>query len=110
MSEGTVGGAVPERWAAPSTFHGRGALSRRRMGASAPRLTDKKKTMRTIAKLAHLGTTGGRFPLSDVFDHLRRALNAKADRRPSRPLQDIDGWSDQAEVAYYEGCRASRCL
>lgn len=78
--------------------------------ASAPRFTDKKKTMRTIAKLAHLGTPGGRFPLSDMLDHVKRALSAKADRRPARPLQDIDGWSDQAEVAYYEDCRASRCL
>lgn len=66
--------------------------------------------MRTIAKLAHLGHSSGRSPLTGVFDHVRRALNAAApDRRPSRPLQDIDGWSDQAEVAYYEDCRASRC-
>lgn len=67
--------------------------------------------MRTITKLAPLGHSGGRSPLTDMLDHVRRALNVTApDRRPSRPLQDIDGWSDQAEVAYYEGCRASRCL
>ena len=67
--------------------------------------------MLTIAKLAHLGPSGGRSPLSDVIDHVRRALAAAApDRRSTRPLQDIDDWSDQAEVAYYETCRASRCL
>ena len=78
-------------------------------GAAALRPTDKKKTMRTITRLAHLGTPGGRFPLSDMFDHVRRAFS-KADRRQPRPLQSIDDWSDQAEVAYYEDCRASRCL
>ena len=46
--------------------------------------------------------------IRDGFD---RALVATAlDLRPARPLQDLDGWSDQAEVAYYEGCWASRCL
>ena len=67
--------------------------------------------MRTIAKLAHLGHSGGRSPLSDVLGSVRRALTAAAsDRRSIRPMQDIDIWSDQAEVAYYEDCRASRCL
>ncbi|RYB03702.1 hypothetical protein [Lichenibacterium ramalinae] len=66
--------------------------------------------MRTIAKLAHLGTQGGRFPLLDVIDNVKRVLSAAADRRSTRPLQDLDGWSDQAEVAYYEDCRACRCL
>ena len=67
--------------------------------------------MRTISKLAHLGNTAGRSPLSDVLGHVRRALAAAApDRRPTRPMQDIDDWSDQAEVAHYENCRASLCL
>ena len=66
--------------------------------------------MRTISKLAHLGLQGGLSPLSDVLDHVKRALIAKADRRPARPLQDLDSWSDQAEVAFYETCKASRCL
>lgn len=72
------------------------------------RATDKKKTMSKIAKLAHLGTNGGRFPLTDMFDNVWRALSGAGERRPARPLQDIDGWSDQAEVAYYESCRACR--
>ncbi len=94
--------------AAPSEIHERGA-GHGVDGASAPRLTEtKKKTMRTIAKLAHLGTPGGRSPLSDVFGHVKRALSATSDRRPLRPLQDIDGWSTQAEVAYYEDCRVCR--
>ena len=63
-----------------------------------------------IAKLAHLGLQGGRSPLSDVIDHVRRVLSAAADRRSTRPLQDLDGWSDQAEVAYYEDCRACRSI
>ena len=72
---------------------------------------DKKKTMQTISKLAHVGTAGGRSPLSDVLGHVLRAIMTTArDRRPLRPLQDIDDWSDQAEVAYYEGCRVSRCI
>ena len=66
--------------------------------------------MRTITKLAHLGIQGGFSPLSDVLGHVKRAWCAKADRRPIRPLQDLDGWSDQAEVAFYETCTASRCL
>ncbi len=66
--------------------------------------------MRNFTKLAHLGHSGARSPLADMLDHVRRALTAAApDRRPSRPLQDMDGWSDQAEVAYYEDCRAGRC-
>ncbi len=72
---------------------------------------DKKNIMQTIVKLAHLGTPGGLSPLSDRLGHVLRALVATAlDLRPARPLQDLDGWSDQAEVAYYEGCWASRCL
>ncbi len=65
--------------------------------------------MTRIAKLAHLGTTGGRAPLSDMLDNVRRALSGAVERRAPRPLQDLDGWSDQAEVAYYETCRAGRC-
>ena len=76
---------------------------------SARRPTDKKKTMRTIARLAHPGFQSGRSPLSHIIDNVRRALSAAADRRSPRPLQDLDGWSDQAEVAYYEDCRACRC-
>ena len=67
--------------------------------------------MRTITKLAHVGHSSGRSPLTGMLGHVRRALTtATPDRRPSRPQQDIDEWSDQAEVAYYEDCRASRCL
>ena len=66
--------------------------------------------MRNFTKLGPLGHSGGRSPFADMIGHVRRALIAAApDRRPFRPLQDIDGWSDQAEVAYYEDCRASRC-
>lgn len=66
--------------------------------------------MRTIAKLAHLGNSGGRSPFSDVLGSVRRALTAVApERRSARPMQDVDVWSDQAEVAYHEDCRASRC-
>ena len=70
----------------------------------------KKKTMRTISKLALLGNSGGRFPLSHMLGHVRRVLSAAAlDRRSARPLQDIDDWSDQAEVAFYESYSAGRC-
>ncbi len=66
--------------------------------------------MRTIAKLAHLGTSGHRASLTDVLDHVRRALAPKTDRRMTRPLQDLDNWSDQAEVAFYEDGHAGRCF
>ena len=64
--------------------------------------------MRTIAKIAHLGH-GGRSPLADAIGHVRRALGTAAERRSMRPHQDLDGWSDQAEVAFYEGCRGHHC-
>jgi hypothetical protein len=98
-----VDGVDPDRWAAPSQIH-----ERRPGPPPVRRATDKKKTMSKIAKLAHLGINGGRFPLSDMFDNVRRALSGSGERRSARPLQDIDGWSDQAEVAYYEACRACR--
>ena len=97
-------GVDPDRWAALREIHER----RGRGTVPARRTTDKKKTMTKIAKLAHLGINGGRFPLSDMFDNVRRALSGTGERRSARPLQDIDGWSDQAEVAYYESCRACR--
>ncbi len=76
--------------------------------AAAPRLTVKKTNMSTLAKLAHLGTGIGLSPIADLFDSVRRHLASTTDRRLRRPFQDIDGWSDQAEVAYYENCRLSR--
>lgn len=98
-----AGGADLPRWAGPSKTTGGSGIA-----GLAP--TDKKTTMRTIAKLAHLGGQGGRPPLSDILLHVRRALAAAGpDRRPARPLQDIDDWSDQAEVAFYEDCRGGRC-
>ncbi len=70
----------------------------------------KKNMMRTIAKLAYSGTHGQRSSLSDVIDHVKRAFCVKSYRRGARPLQDLDDWSDQAEVAYYEDCPSNRCL
>ncbi|MGI3903666.1 MAG: hypothetical protein ACRYGP_14740 [Janthinobacterium lividum] len=64
--------------------------------------------MSTLAKLAHLGTGAGLSPIADFFDTVRRRFATTSDRRARRPLQDIDGWSDQAEVAYYENCRLCR--
>ena len=66
--------------------------------------------MRVIAKLAHVGIHGQRSPLSDVIDHVKRACSVKPYRRSAPPLQDLDSWSDQAEVAYYEDCLSGRCL
>lgn len=65
--------------------------------------------MLTIAKLAHLGPSGGRSPLSEVVGHVLRVLAAAtSDRRLARPLQDIDEWSDQAEIAFYEDRQTGR--
>ncbi len=65
--------------------------------------------MRMITKLALLGTSHQRSPLSDMIDQFKRAWTAGSDRKTTRRLRDIDSWSDQAEVAYYEDCRAVRC-
>ena len=62
-----------------------------------------------IAKLVPLGTPHQRSPLSDIIDQVKRAWTAGSERKTTRRLQDIDSWSDQAEVAYYEDCRAVRC-
>ena len=66
--------------------------------------------MRTITKLAPTGFHGQRTSLGDMVGTIKRVCAIKSDRRPQRPLQDIDGWSDQAEVAFYEDCRLSRCV
>ena len=65
--------------------------------------------MRMIAKLATFGTPHQRSPLNELIHHVKRAWTIGSDRKPMRRLQDIDSWSDQAEVAYYEDCRAARC-
>ena len=75
--------------------------------ASSP--TDKKNTMSTITKLIS-GSSEARQPRAGVLDHVKRALHARADRRAHRPLQDLDTWSDQSEVDYYERCRSSLSL
>ena len=65
--------------------------------------------MRMIAKLASLGTPHQRSPLNEIIHHVKRAWGVGSDRKVTRRLQDIDSWSDQAEIAYYEDCRAARC-
>ena len=62
-----------------------------------------------IAKLASLGTPHQRSPLNELIHHVKRAWTTSSDRKSARRLQDIDSWSDQAEVAIYEDCRAARC-
>ena len=44
-----------------------------------------------------------------MLDSIKRTFSEKAARRMPRPLQDLDGWSDQAEVAFYEDLRSTRC-
>ena len=66
--------------------------------------------MRTITKLVFPGSNEARQPRGGVLDHVKRALHARADRRIPRPLQDLDTWSDQSEVDYYEHCRSSLSL
>ncbi len=85
-----------------------GELIRSVVDVPVPRLTDTKTKMLTLTKLAHLGAGAGRSPIADLLDHVRRLFAETTDRRSRRPLQDIDRWSDQAEVAYYENCRLSR--
>ncbi len=65
--------------------------------------------MRTMTKLASLGTPHQRSPLNEIIHQVKRAWAINSDRKPTRRLQDIDSWSDQAEVAIYEDCRGARC-
>ncbi len=62
--------------------------------------------MKTESKLAHLRDSIQKF--QTVVGSARRALESKIDRLSARPLRDLDGWSDQAEVAFYEECLGRR--
>lgn len=64
--------------------------------------------MKSESKLAHLRDTIQKLHLQDVIHSARRALESTAQRWSARPLRDVDGWSDQAEVAFYEECQARR--
>ncbi len=64
--------------------------------------------MKTESKLAHLRDSIQKFHIQNVVHSARRALESKIDRLSVRPLRDLDGWSDQAEVAFYEECLGRR--
>ncbi len=46
--------------------------------------------------------------IQDVLQSARRVIEATAEGLMARPLRDIDEWSDQSEVAFYEEGRAGR--
>lgn len=64
--------------------------------------------MRTEAKLAHLAGSDAKSLVLEVVTQVKRAWITKAERRDARPLRDVDGWSDQSEVAFYEEGRGPR--
>ena len=64
--------------------------------------------MRTESKLASLWGVFQKLSLHDVMQSARRVIEATPERGVSRPLRDIDDWSDQSEVAYYEEVLARR--
>lgn len=66
--------------------------------------------MLTHAKSARPDASSQRSALGDMMGQVRRSLAAKAARRLPRPLEDIDSWSDQTEVAFYEDVRPSRLI
>lgn len=57
--------------------------------------------MKSETKLAQFVSTLNRLHLPEVVSTARRALESRLDRS-ARPLRDLDGWSTQAEVAFYE--------
>ena len=59
--------------------------------------------MRTETKLAPNTGASQKRGLQDIVLSARKAL--RAFQAYERPLRDIDGWSDQAEVAYCEEFR-----
>ncbi len=58
--------------------------------------------MKSESKLAHLRGSLQKFHIQDVIHSARKVLESKVDRLTIRPLRDVDDWSDQAEVAFYE--------
>ena len=58
--------------------------------------------MRSQSKLAHLRGTLQKLHIQDVIHSARKVFESKVDRLTIRPLRDVDGWSDQSEVAFYE--------
>lgn len=58
--------------------------------------------MRFEEKLARSRGTEPRSHVQGVLGSMKRILSRKIDRHAERPLRDIDGWSTQSEVAYYE--------
>lgn len=64
--------------------------------------------MKSEAKLAHLRGNMQKFHIQDVIHSARKILECKLDGSTVRPLRDVDGWSDQAEVAFYEEAQGRR--
>lgn len=64
--------------------------------------------MKSESKLAPVRDTIQKLNLQHVLHSARRVLEHTAQRWSVRPLRDVDGWSDQAEVAFYEECQARR--
>ena len=77
-------------------------------GPVSPGPYHKEATMKSETKLAHLRGSIQKLHISNVIDSARKVLESTVDRLTVRPLRDIDGWSDQAEVAFYEECRGRR--
>ncbi|HEX4765499.1 MAG TPA: hypothetical protein VH414_04400 [Lichenihabitans sp.] len=58
--------------------------------------------MKTDTKLAPFRGALQKLHLHAVVTTARRAIESTMERYGQRPLRDVDGWSDQAEVAFYE--------
>ncbi len=58
--------------------------------------------MKTETRLAPIRDALQKLHLHAVVATARRAIYSTMGRYGQRPLRDIDGWSDQAEVAFYE--------
>ena len=49
-----------------------------------------------------------RLPGAGVIEAARRVFESSADRANPTPLRDLDRWSDQTEVAFYEDLHGRR--
>ena len=64
--------------------------------------------MKTDTKLALVRGAIQKLHVQDMILSARRVLEETIERANTRPSRDIDRWSDQAEVAFYEDMQGRR--
>ena len=69
---------------------------------------NRLRTMKIESKLALVRGAVRKLPVTGVIDTARRFIESTVERTQTVSLRDIDRWSDQTEVAYYESCHDRR--